>query len=84
MLNVNALFDPESADIHEAAINAELQRDHRPNDDRTMGQRRADALTNLMRNRSTTATSAPPAPRARTSPTSCMSTRTRRPTHSWI
>ncbi len=49
MLNVNALFDPESADIHEAAINAELKRDHRANDDRTIGQRKADALTNLMR-----------------------------------
>jgi hypothetical protein len=49
MLNVNALFDPESADIHEAAINAELKRDRRANDDRTMGQRKADALTNLLR-----------------------------------
>ena len=49
MLNVNAIFDPESADIHEAAINAELKRDHRADDDRTMGQRKADALTNLLR-----------------------------------
>ena len=49
MLNVNALYDPESADIHEAAINAELKRDQRANDDRTMSQRKADAVTNLFR-----------------------------------
>ena len=49
MSNVNGLFDPESADVLDAAIEAELQRDHRANDDRTMGQRRADALINLAR-----------------------------------
>lgn len=49
MLNVNALYDPESADIHEKAIQAELERDQRANDDRTMPQRRADAVTNLFR-----------------------------------
>jgi hypothetical protein len=49
MLNVNALLDPESADIHEAAIKAELERDQRANDDRPMSQRKADALTNLLR-----------------------------------
>jgi hypothetical protein len=49
MLNVNALYDPESADIHERAIEAELERDHRANDERTLSQRRADAVTNLFR-----------------------------------
>jgi hypothetical protein len=34
MLNVNGPFDPESADIIEKAIEAQLQRDHRANDDR--------------------------------------------------
>lgn len=49
MLNVNALYDPESADIHEKAIDAELERDYRADDNRTIGQRRADAVTNLFR-----------------------------------
>jgi len=49
MLNVNALYDPESADIHEKAIAAEMDRDHRANDERTMSQRRADAVTNVFR-----------------------------------
>ena len=49
MLNVNGLFDPEAADIIEKAIEAELQRDHRADDDRDMGQRRADAFTNVLR-----------------------------------
>jgi hypothetical protein len=49
MLNVNALYDPESADIHEKAIDAEVERDQRAGDDRTMSQRRADAVTNLFR-----------------------------------
>jgi len=49
MYNVNALFDPESADIHEKAIKAELERDQRANDPRTMSQRKADAVTNLFR-----------------------------------
>jgi hypothetical protein len=49
MLIVNALYDPESADIHEQAISAEVERDQRANDDRTMSQRRADAVTNLFR-----------------------------------
>ena len=49
LLNVNGLFDPESADIHEAAINAEMKRDLRPDDARTVAQRRADAVTNLFR-----------------------------------
>ena len=49
MLNVNALYDPESADIHEKAIEAELERDQRADDERTPAQRRADAVTNLFR-----------------------------------
>ncbi len=49
MLNVNGFFDPESADIHEAAINAEMKRDLKSDDDRTVAQRRADAVTNLFR-----------------------------------
>ena len=49
LLNVNGLFDPESADILQAAVDAEIERDQRAGDDRTMGQRRADALTNLLR-----------------------------------
>ena len=47
--NVNGLFDPESADILDTAIQAELDRDQHAGDDRTLGQRRADALTNLLR-----------------------------------
>ncbi len=49
LLNVNGLFDPESADIHETAITAEMQRDLKPDDPRTPTQRRADAVTNLFR-----------------------------------
>jgi hypothetical protein len=49
MYNVNALYDPESADIHERAISAEVERDQRAGDTRTPAQRRADAVTNLMR-----------------------------------
>ncbi|MDQ1458704.1 MAG: hypothetical protein QOI08_188 [Actinomycetota bacterium] len=49
MLHVDALYDPESAEIHEQAISAELERDSRKNDTRTLGQRRADAMTNLLR-----------------------------------
>ena len=40
---------PKPAEIHEAAINAELARDLRANDPRTLSQRKADALTNLLR-----------------------------------
>jgi hypothetical protein len=49
MYNVNGLYDPESADIHERAIHAEVERDQRAGDTRTMAQRRADAVTNLFR-----------------------------------
>src|SRR4051794_6011067 len=41
LLNVNALYDPESAQIHEQAIDAELARDFRANDPGTPQQRRA-------------------------------------------
>jgi hypothetical protein len=49
MLNVDGVFDPEAAEIHERAIEAEMARDLRPGDTRTYTQRRADALTNLLR-----------------------------------
>ena len=49
MLNVNALYDPESAAIHEKAIDAEMERDFRADDPRTPKQRRADASTNIFR-----------------------------------
>ncbi|HEV7525023.1 MAG TPA: DUF222 domain-containing protein [Acidimicrobiia bacterium] len=49
MLHVDGLYDPEAALIHEAAIAAELERDHRPNDTRLFSQRQADAVTNLFR-----------------------------------
>jgi hypothetical protein len=49
MLNVDGVFDPESAEIHERAIEAEMARDLRPGETRTYAQRRADAFTNLLR-----------------------------------
>jgi hypothetical protein len=49
MLNVDGVFDPEAAEIHERAIEAEMARDLRPRETRTYAQRRADALTNLLR-----------------------------------
>jgi hypothetical protein len=48
-LNINGLFENEAADIHEKALAAELKRDQRADDDRTFGQRQADAMTNIMR-----------------------------------
>ena len=42
-------LDPESTEIVISALNAEMERDRRPNEDRTRTQRRADALTNLCR-----------------------------------
>ena len=49
MLAEDGVFDPESAAIHEAAINAQLERDYFEGDTRTLAQRRADAVTNLYR-----------------------------------
>jgi len=45
----DGLFDAEAALVREAAIDAEMERDHRAHDDRTTAQRRADASTNIMR-----------------------------------
>jgi Domain of unknown function (DUF222)/HNH endonuclease len=49
MLVEDGLYDPESARIRDAAIDAEMARDLGANDDRTLAQRRADASTNIMR-----------------------------------
>ena len=49
MLVEDGLFDPESARIRDAAIDAEMARDLDRNDDRSLAQRRADASTNIMR-----------------------------------
>ena len=49
MLAEDGLYDPEAARIRDAAITAEMTRDHRAGDDRTTSQRRADASTNIMR-----------------------------------
>ena len=49
MLCVDALYDREAADIHDTAIDAELARDLRAGDTRTLSQRKADAVTNLFR-----------------------------------
>jgi hypothetical protein len=49
MLCIDALYDREAADIHDTAIDAELARDLRPGDTRTLSQRKADAVTNLFR-----------------------------------
>src|SRR5438552_13931454 len=49
MLVEDGLFDPESARIRDAAIDAEMARDLGANDDRSLAQRRADASTNIMR-----------------------------------
>jgi hypothetical protein len=49
MLVEDGLFDPESARIRDAAIDAEMARDLVANDDRSLAQRRADASTNIMR-----------------------------------
>jgi hypothetical protein len=50
MLVTDGLYDAEAAEIHLAAINAEMERDRREHDSRSPAQRRADALTNLLRN----------------------------------
>jgi Domain of unknown function (DUF222) len=49
MLVEDGLYDPESARIRAAAIDAELARDLIAHDDRSPAQRRADASTNIMR-----------------------------------
>jgi len=49
MLATDGLYDAEAAEIHQAAINAEMERDRRENDPRSPAQRRADALTSLLR-----------------------------------
>jgi len=49
MLATDGLCDGEAAEIQLAAINAEMERDRRENDARSPAQRRADALTNLLR-----------------------------------
>lgn len=49
MLATDGMFDAEAAEIHLAAINAEMERDRREHDSRSPAQRRADALTNLLR-----------------------------------
>jgi hypothetical protein len=49
MFAANGLFDPVDGQIHKTAIEAEMVRDLQPNDSRSTSQRRADALTNLLR-----------------------------------
>ena len=49
MTVTNGLFDPVDGLIHTTALDAEMARDLQPNDPRTTTQRRADALTNLLR-----------------------------------
>ncbi len=45
----NGTFDRVDGEIHKKAINAEMERDFQRGDGRTPAQRRADALTNLLR-----------------------------------
>jgi hypothetical protein len=49
LLATDGLYDADAAEIHLAAINAEMERDRRQHDPRSPAQRRADALTNLLR-----------------------------------
>jgi hypothetical protein len=49
MLAEDGLYDPESAEIYLAALNAEMDRDRIEGDARTLSQRRADAKINLFR-----------------------------------
>jgi hypothetical protein len=49
MLIEDGIYDPESAAIHEAAINAQLEREWFDGDTRSPTQRRADAVTALFR-----------------------------------
>jgi len=49
MLVEDGLYDPESAAIHEAAINAQVEREWFEGDTRSPSQRRADAVTALFR-----------------------------------
>jgi uncharacterized protein DUF222/HNH endonuclease len=49
MLVTNGTYDHLDGLIHQAAIDAEMQRDFQANDPRTTTQRRADAHTNIMR-----------------------------------
>jgi hypothetical protein len=49
MFAANGLFDPVDGEIHKTAIEAEMVRDLQANDSRPTSQRRADALTNLLR-----------------------------------
>ena len=79
MLNVNALYDPESAEIHEKAIDAEMERDFRPNDPRTPAPPNNAEPTprpTSTANHSTTASSAAPAPCDHISVKSSTSTNT--------
>jgi hypothetical protein len=49
MLVTNGTFDHVDGEIHKAAIKAEMERDFQRGDGRTPAERRADALTNLLR-----------------------------------
>jgi hypothetical protein len=49
MLATDGLFDPESADVHEAAMRIARDRDERTAEARSIAQRNADAFTLIMR-----------------------------------